>query len=48
MNFEKQNERLLSVKEGGLEKGIEKIRKEIESLTSMVDQIECLQKVPHG
>ena len=48
MNFEKQNERILSVKEGGLEKGIEKIRKEIESLTSMVDQIECLQKVPHG
>jgi hypothetical protein len=48
MNFEKQTEKILSVKEGGLEKGIEKIRKEIESLTSMVDQIERLQKVPHG
>lgn len=29
-------------------KGLKKNRKEIESLTSMVDQIECLQKVPHG
>lgn len=37
-----------SVKEGGLEAGIEKVRNEIATLTSMVDQIECLQKVPHG
>lgn len=48
MNFEKQTEKILSVKEGGLEKGIEKIRNEIESIISMVDQIERLQKVPHG
>ena len=37
-----------SVKEGGLETGIKKIRDRIETFISIVDQIESLQKVPHG
>lgn len=48
--FSKTQEKVkrLSAKEGGLQIGIEKIRKEITSLTSMIDQIEKLQKVPQG
>jgi len=50
MDYEKQrpHERLKSAKEGGLEGGIEKLRNDIATLSSMVDQIERLQKVPHG
>ncbi len=51
MNIEmrKENQEVRkSAKEGGLEVGIEKMRKDISSLMSMVDQIEKLQKVPHG
>jgi len=50
MRFETLNtsEKPKSVKEGGLESGIEKMRNEIATLTSMIDQIERLQKVPHG
>lgn len=40
-------EKLKSVREGGLEGGIETMRNEITTLTSMIDQIERLQKVPH-
>lgn len=42
----KENRR--SAKEGGLQAGIEKMRKDITNLTSMIDQIEKLQKVPNG
>lgn len=38
----------LMAKEGGLQFGVEKMRQEIVSLNSMIDQIERLQKVPHG
>lgn len=50
MGFETSTtpEKPKSVKEGGIEGGIEKMRNEITTLTSMVDQIERLQKVPHG
>ena len=37
-----------SVKEGGLEAGIEKMRARIEVLKDIIDQIEHLQKVPYG
>ncbi len=41
-------EKRILAKEGGLEEGIEKMRKDILSLSSMIDQVERLQKVPHG
>ena len=37
-----------SIKEGGLESGIVKIRESIATFTRVVDQIEHLQKVPQG
>ncbi|MDO8470146.1 MAG: hypothetical protein Q7S84_04015 [bacterium] len=37
-----------SAKEGGLEAGIQKMRESIDSLTSVVDQIGRLQRVPAG
>ena len=40
--------RPISAKEGGLQLGVEKMRESIASLNSMIDQIERLQKVPHG
>ncbi len=43
-----ESEQLKSVQEGGLEAGIEEMRKKIDTLVSMIDQIEHLQKVPHG
>ncbi len=46
--FTNTQEIRLPAKEGGLEAGIEKMRKDITSLTSMIDQIEKLQRVPHG
>lgn len=50
MRFETSTtpEKPKSVKEGGLEGGIEKMRNKITALASMIDQIEHLQKVPHG
>ncbi len=41
-------EKIRPVREGGLEGGIEKTRNEIAAITSMIDQIERLQKVPHS
>lgn len=43
-----KQEQLKSVSEGGLEAGIEKMRDKVLSFTSMIDQIERLQKVPSG
>jgi|GEM_PF-2229890 len=50
MGFENQNTPEIPklAKEGGLQEGIEKLRSQILPLTSMIDQIEHLQKVPHG
>lgn len=47
-SFNKIEQPSKPVKEGGLEAGIEKLRNEINTITSMIDQIEHLQKVPHG
>lgn len=54
MSMDSMNEMLgkekpqVSAKEGGLQLGVEKMRENIASLNSMIDQIERLQKVPHG
>ncbi|MFA7285472.1 MAG: hypothetical protein WC011_01310 [Candidatus Paceibacterota bacterium] len=47
-NMQIKKEERISVKEGGLEIGIETMRSKIANLSSMIDQIEKLQKVPHG
>ena len=46
MGMENTIEKRKSAKEGGLEEGIKKMRDQVSSLTSMIDQIELLQKVP--
>lgn len=50
MEFGSPNEleNLTTVKEGGLDGSVEKMRNQIASLTAMIDQIAILQKVPHN
>jgi hypothetical protein len=47
-NIQIKKEGSAIAKEGGLQIGIEEMRGKLESLNRMVDQIERLQKVPHG
>jgi len=46
--LENNTEQQKSVKEGGLEGGIQKMRDRITTLSDMIDQIERLQRVPAG